>query len=72
MELKIQSAKWKKPKIFKVIKTDNFEALFKKVADECGCSVSSLKLFFDGDAIKHTDTPSDHEMEGGEVLDCNI
>lgn len=72
IELKVQSAKWKKPKVFKVIKTDNFEVLFEKIAEECGSSVSSLKLSFDGDAIQRTDKPSDHDMEGGEVIDCNI
>lgn len=72
MELRIQSAKWKKPRSFKMIKTDTFKTLFEKIAEECGCSENILKLSFDGDNIKRSDKPLDHEMEGGEVLDCNI
>uniref|UniRef100_A0A5S6QLM5 Ubiquitin-like domain-containing protein n=1 Tax=Trichuris muris TaxID=70415 RepID=A0A5S6QLM5_TRIMR len=55
-----------------VNQTDRFEAIFSRLADIYGTKSSQLTLFYDGERVRESDTPSSLDMENGDALDVVI
>ncbi len=69
---KFQSEQWKKPLILKVSKTDSFQTIIEKLAEEIKHDPKKIKLSFDGDILDMDSTPNGEGLDGGEIFDCKL
>ncbi|CDW55981.1 Rad60-SLD domain containing protein [Trichuris trichiura] len=60
------------PVILAVDKTAEFSAIIGKLCEHFKTDSSNLAVFFDGDRISETDTPSSLDMESGDAVDVII
>lgn len=72
INIKVQSAAWKKPLVVEADKTQSFYGVLFKCAEAFGTKPDKLRLAFDGDAIELDSKPIDLDFEGGEILDCHL
>lgn len=72
IELKIQSAVWKKPIFIHIEPKQKMKILVILCAEKLKCSPNTLQFKFDGDVLDLDATPEELELEGGEVLDLRI
>lgn len=72
IELKIQSAIWKKPLMLRIEPKQPMKILVILCAEELKCPPNTLQFKFDGELLDMNATAEDLEFEGGEVLDLRI
>lgn len=72
IKVKVQAAGLKKPLEVTIDKTSTFAALMSKCAESLKADPGKMRLKFDGEIIKLSETPNDLDFEGGEVIDCLI
>lgn len=72
IELKIQSAIWKRPIHIRIEPTQKMKILVILCAEQLKCPAKTLLFKFDGELLDLEATPNDLELEGGEVLDLKF
>lgn len=72
IELKIQSAIWKKPIMLRMEPTQQMKVLVILCAEQLKCHRSTLQFKFDGELLDLEATAQSLDLEGGEVLDLRI
>lgn len=72
INLKVQSDRWKKPLEVQIGKDQRMMIVVIKCAEELKCKPGDIKLDFDGDPLPMDSTPTDLELDGGEVLDLRF
>lgn len=58
--------------MLKVSKTDSFQTIIEKLAEEVNHDPKKIKLSFDGDVLELNNSPADEGLEGGEIFDCKL
>lgn len=72
IELKIQSAVWKKPIHIRIEPKQKMKILVILCAEQLKRPANTLLFKFDGDLLDLEATPEDLDFEGGEVLDLRF
>lgn len=72
IELKIQSAIWKKPIHIRIEPTQQMKVLVILCAEQLKCQPKTLQFKFDGELLDVEATPQELDLEGGEVLDLRF
>jgi len=56
---------------FKIQKTDPFSKIIAAVASKQNLPPEKIKLKFEGETLSPNDTPNDHDMENGDLIDLH-
>jgi hypothetical protein len=70
--LKVRTAAQAEPMPVRIYYDKPFEKLIVSLAHKAGVEVARVKLRFDGDLIKPTQTPADFDMEEDDMLDFTV
>lgn len=54
------------------LQDEPFEKIMKKFADKINSKLTKIKFTFDGAVITKKSSPSDHEMEDGDIIDATV
>ena len=66
------TAKWKKPLILTVSKTETFKTIVQKLSEEVNHAYKKISIHFDGEPLNLKHSQIDEDFEGGEQIDCTL
>lgn len=54
------------------LQDEPLERIMKTFADEVNAKLSKIKFTFDGSVVTKNSSPSDHDMEDGDIIDATL